>query len=378
MIPTVLGQPRSSDAPVLSVYLNRDGLPSGPRLRELLKVARARSGDLTHDHAMSLRSDVESVEGLASKIDRMAVPAVGVIACHGQGWFEVVELPEQVWDVAVVADKPYLRPIRAAVAPQPTGVAVVERGRVWVFTVHGGAIEKVAQLEEQPQHPKNPDEGLKSNFGGWHGYAERRARGHADAVLQRHVQEAARLLTELDEEHRFGHVVVGGHIEQLDSFTSQLHPSIRSKLAGTFAADPRTLDRGQVRDHASRLVAEARERAELEQIEELLAAAAAGSRAVTGVAPALLGANLAAIDHLLVAGSYTKPGSECPACGWLSRRNGPCPACDAMTVEVDDVVAALVEKVLAVGGSVDHVRVASRLDANGVGARLRFPLPDGV
>lgn len=378
MIPTALGQPRSSDSPVLSVYLNRDGLPSSPRLRELLKSAQAGLAELPRAHAMSLRADVEAVEAAAPKIDRIAAPAVGVIACQDEGWFEILSLPEPVWDVAMVASEPYVRPIRAVSEPGPVGVAVVERGRVWVFIVDDTGIEKIAEIEEQAQHPKNPDEGLKSNFGGWHGYSERRARGHAGAVWQRHFQDAARLLSDLDSRHHFGHLVLGGHTEQLDGFAALLHPSIRERLAGTFAADPRTLDRGQVRDHAGRLVAAKRKEDELDRIETLLAAAAAGPRAVLGVAKCLLAANLAAVDQLLVAGSYTKPGARCDDCGWLSRNDSQCAACDGPTTPIDDVVAAAIEKVVADGGRVDHVRVASRLDADGVGAKLRFSLPDGV
>ena len=211
MIPDVLDQPRPYPGPVISLYLNRDGLPSAPRIRELLKSIRASAAQASHEDAMSIRADSEAVEQLATKLDRTAAASVGIFACGAVGVMEVVELSEPVWDVAVVDTVPYLRPLRAVAETGPVAVAVVERGRAWVFSVDQGSIDKLADIEEQLSHPKNPDEGLKRNYGGWHGYAERRARAHAGAKTQRHFQEAARLISELDEKHRFGYVVVGGH-----------------------------------------------------------------------------------------------------------------------------------------------------------------------
>lgn len=327
---------------------------------------------------MSLRGDIAAVEAAAPKIDRSSAPSVALFACGPAGLFEILELAEPVWDVAVVADEPYLRPLRAVPESTPVGVVVVDRAKAWVFTVRGGEIQKIAELNDQLQHPKNPEEGLKRNYGGWQGYAERRARAHASALTQRHFQDAARLLSELDMEHDFGHVVVGGHTETLDGFVELLHPSLRGKLAGTFAADPRTLDRSQVRDFASGLVASARDAEELAIIEGLLDHTGAGGRGVMGLKEVLFAANLHAIDHMLVAGSFTKPGTRCRDCGWLSRNGAACEACDGETAEVDDIVAAAIERSVADGARVHHVRVASRLDAAGIGARLRFPIPDGI
>lgn len=379
MIPTSLLDTRASNAPILSVYLNDNGLPSSPRLHELLKEIRTTTDDLPRAQAMSVRADIDRIEGLAPRLDRSTAPAVAIFACNADGLFEVVELPEAVWDVAVAGPDPYLRPLRAITQAGPIGVVVVERGKAWVFTVDRGVIEKVAEMDERPlKHPKNPDEGLKQNYGGWQGYAERRARNHAGELIQRHYQEAALLLSDLHSTHRFGHVVVGGHSETLDAFIEILHPSLRSILAGSFTADPRTLDRGQVKALAASLVAEAVAREELVRVEALLDQAGAGRRAELGLARVLFAANLHAVDRMFVAGTFAKPGRRCDECGWLSRNHPTCEACDGPTSHVGDVVAAAIERVLADGGNVDQVRVASRLDAAGVGATLRFPIPDGI
>ena len=74
----------NSTFPVLSVYVNRVGTPRdrtsvGARLTELLRPIRevAESGELSHEAAMSLRSDLKTVQSLADRID--ADPASAAI-----------------------------------------------------------------------------------------------------------------------------------------------------------------------------------------------------------------------------------------------------------------------------------------------------------
>ncbi len=49
--------------------------------------------------------------------------------------------------------------------------------------------------------------------------------------------------------------------------------------------------------------------------------------------------------------------------------------CGAGMFEIDDIVAALMESVIAASGSVHQIDVATPLDVHGVGALTRFPVP---
>ena len=111
----------NSTFPVLSVYVTRVGISrnrtsTGAKLSELLRPMRemAEGGELSHEAAMSLRSDVKAIQSLADRIDADPAPAVAVFSCHGAGWSEYVSLNKPVWDVARVGNRAYLRPLRVA------------------------------------------------------------------------------------------------------------------------------------------------------------------------------------------------------------------------------------------------------------------------
>ena len=90
------------------------------------------------------------------------------------------------------------------------------------------------------------------------------------------------------------------------------------------------------------------------------------------VAAVLEACNAHAVEHLIVAGPFAKPGFLCDGCGRLSRAETECPVCRQATFELEDVVSAAMDATVEAGGKVDVVSVASPLDAAGSGALLRF------
>ncbi len=107
---------------------------------------------------------------------------------------------------------------------------------------------------------------------------------------------------------------------------------------------------------------------------ELVERLGRGGDAVAGTVRVLEAANAKAVERLVVSGTFARPGAACRNCGWLHRTATVCEVCGHAMEEVDDVVAEAMEAVLASGGSVRQVRVGSALDADGVGAFLRFPV----
>jgi peptide subunit release factor 1 (eRF1) len=99
-----------------------------------------------------------------------------------------------------------------------------------------------------------------------------------------------------------------------------------------------------------------------------------GGNAVLGLTSVLHAANARAIDRLVVAGEFARPGTMCQRCSHLSRDGRECPVCGSATFELDDVVAAVMESVVASGGTVHQIVVASPVDSAGVGALTRFPV----
>jgi hypothetical protein len=363
--------------PVLSVYVNRFGNPRertsiGARLTELLRPIRevADGDDLSHEAAMSLRSDMNAVMALADRIDADPSPGVAVFSCHGAGWFEYLSLPRRVWDVARIDRRPYLRPLRAAETEFRSAAAIFEPRRSVVFVKQGEQFEEAGEVVEEAVR--------KSNYGGFGGYEERGVRSHADAVVQRHFKETADLVFRLHQRSGFDFVFLGGHHEAIEEAAKLLHPYVKDRLAGSFVIDTHTMTPALVRGQLEALERDAIAEREAGRVRSLLDTAGAGGSAVLGLSDVLKAANAKAIDRLIVSGSFAKEGAVCDGCGWLSRNGSECPVCGGMTRRTEDVVDEIIEATIGESGEVLQVSIASPLDQKAIGAVLRFPLPEGM
>ncbi len=368
MLVDLLARFESCDYPVLSLYVTRDALRTSVRTRivDLLKPFRENSG-LDHDAQMSLRADFDAVADLADQIEVDRPPTAAVFACNGGGLFEYMRLSKPVWDVAVVADRPYLRPLRSVRERKTIAVAVVDRHHAWLYAADDGGMQLLDTIEESEEH--------KGNFGGFSGYEERTNRNHAEVLEQRHFRVVADRLFEHHRRLDFGSVVIGGHEEIFSKFEASLHRYLSERLVGSFVVDPRTMTEAELMKRADELVGAAVREADEQLGMSVVTMAREGGRAVLGLPDVLLAVNADAIDHLVVAGRFTRDGTVCATCGRLSRNGVRCEACGSETKHTVDIVDATIERVLRTGGSVDQIAVASLLDGDGVGAFLRFPLP---
>jgi peptide chain release factor subunit 1 len=357
----------SADYPVLSVYVNRDALNPAVRSRigDLLKPLRE-LGDLDHDAQMSLRSDLETVMSMSDRIDADIAPATALFACQGGGLLEYVSLPVPVWDVAIVSDRPYLRPLRSVRESELVAVAVVDRKHARLYSWDGTGVRLLELVEELEEH--------KGNFGGFSGYDERRARSHAETLERRHFRQVADRLFEHHRATPFGKVIVGGHEETITRFGSSLHPYLRDRLIGSFVIDPHTMTESDVAKRVDGLLETALREEQEELAVRVAESAEEGGRATVGLANVLEAVNAGAVDHLVVAGRFAKDGVVCTTCGRLDRLGEACVGCGLLVSPTDDVVGAAMEQVLRMGGRVDQISVPSLLDQHGVGALLRFSM----
>jgi len=360
--------------PVLSVYVNRVGTPRdrtsmGATVTELLRPIRevAESGELSHEAAMSLRSDVKDVQALADRIEADPAPAVAVFSCHGADWLEYVSLNRRVWDVAQIGIRPYLRPLRAAETEFRSVAVIFEPRRSVVFVKTSNEFWEYGEVLEEAVR--------KSNYGGFGGYEERGVRSHADAVVQRHFKETADLVFRLYQEEGFDFLFVGGHQEAIDEGSRLLHPYVKGRLAGSFVIDTHTMTPALIREQMVELERAAVVGLEAARVQELLDIAGAGGQAVLGIVDVLAAVNSRAIDRLIVSGNFAKEGAVCESCGWLSRNGTSCPVWGSGTRPTDDLVGEIIEATIDESGEVLQVSIASALDQQAIGAVLRFPLP---
>lgn len=363
---------RSDKFPVTSVFINRTDNPStmGARLGELLRYLRDSETPSDHAAAMSLRHDLEAIAALKDRIEMEHAAAVAVFSCSGEGFFEYVPLGDSARDVSIVGATPYYRPLRAARNSARSAVAVVDQRNSSIYMMNGYGTNLELQITEEVE--------AKANYGGWHGYAERKARSHAEKIAHQHFQETADALFSMHKEKEIDHVIVGGHAQHIDEFVDTLHPYLRHVFAGSFVVDPHGLTPTMVTEHAMPLEDASRDASEERAIADLLDVVGVGGPHALGLVDAIKAANVRAIEKLIVCGPYVKDGTVCDACGWLDRSDDTCAACGETTRAVPDVVAEVIESTLASGGTVQQVAVASQLDMHGVGAVLRFKVPESL
>lgn len=354
----------SPSGSLISTYVTRRPPATRAVLVDLLKPLR--KSHLPRSVDKSLRNDIDRIVDLASRIESDSAPAAAIFASHQDGIFEYLPLTGEVDDTAVVGPRPHLRPLRAQPRPMRVGVIVADMTKARTYLLSGGGFHELG-------HELEIDRG-KDNYGGFAGYEENRNRARADEASTHMWREAGRRLLETHQDQPLEMVIIGGHEEMFDPLASQLHAYLRALPQGRLAVDPHTLRRSDLIQQASDVARRESLRREEQLLERLLAEAARGGAAVLGLSDVLRACNAHAVDDLVVAGPYAKPGVICDSCGWLGRSEAECPVCGTATFAIADVVAAAMDATVEAGGKVDIVSVATPLDASGVGSLLRFPL----
>lgn len=349
---------------LISVYVNRRMPGTRALLVDLLRQIQDRPRDRTAEKVV--RADVARLVDHASKIESEQAPAVAMFISGSDGIFEYLPLTHGVDPVASVGPRPMLRPLRSRQRPLRVGVVVADTTTAKTFVSAGESFREVGDV-------LTTDPG-KDNFGGFAGYEEHRIRGRADEMAAKLWRDAGKRLLDIHQDQPFDLMVVGGHDEHLDAVLGQFHPYLKALPAGRMVVDSHTATEHDLAGQVARCVDEERSRRSQELLDQLLSVRDRGGDAVSGLADVLQASNAHAIDQLVVAGPFSKPGVICDSCGWLGRMAGECPVCTGEVFELDDVVSAVMDATVEAGGRVNVVDLASRLDVDGVGALLRFSL----
>jgi Bacterial archaeo-eukaryotic release factor family 10 len=359
---------RSPAGSLISVYVDRP-LPGGMAalLSDLLKPVRQAAQSRDRSVQKSVKADADRIHGYAEQLESDGAPSYAIFASEMDDVFTLEGLAHEVTSLSSLGPRPYLRPLRAAPRLLRAGVIVADRAQSRVFVASGDLVEEVGA-------PFIADIG-KSNFGGFSGYEEQGVRARADEASSRMWKEAGSALLDRHLERPFDYVAIGGHLEMVDEIGRTLHPYLGSLYRGTFIASPHTVTLAGLRAELGDMATEVRRSRQSDLATRVCDTALAGGLAVTGLVPTLAYCNAQAVETLLVAGEFRRPGVFCDSCGHLSRAGTVCPVCSSATFVIDDVVAAAMESVVAAGGSVHQIEVASPLDEPGIGALTRFPIP---
>ena len=360
---------RAEGPSVLSLYLwvplDPAGLRGWPaRAGELFALA-ARDGPGTAGMIRVGGADRHIVRAmLASHARDWMGHTVAIFACADLGLAEAFPLPCRLQERAVLATRPHVRPLLAAIQRCPAyRVAVADRRHAWLFAVTGEHIATTALP---------PAEGVRSHgFSGWYGLEAYRVNQRVIELARHHYHDTATLLAHAARTADPQPLVIGGHQDTIAQFLAVLPAGLRDHFAGSFVADPHTLTPAKVRDLAGRVIDDwvsARDQHLLTQILQQ----PPGGLTATGLAACLAAAAQHAIEFVMVPAGGLVPGYACQRCGALTSAPGGCPHGPGATLAVPDLIEELAVSTLGDGGQVETV-----LDPpGGIIARLRFRLAE--
>jgi Bacterial archaeo-eukaryotic release factor family 10 len=305
------------------------------------------------------RADRDAVlDALAARGREWLGHTVAFFGCAEIGLFETLPLPCALPERAVLAARPHVRPLLAAIQRCPDYlVAIADRRHAWVLSVSGTRVETVArQSEEGPRSP---------GFGGWYGLQAHRTQQRIIQLGRHHYREVAAILTRSDGTGRHGPLVIGGHHDGIASLLRELPATVRDSFAGSFTADPHTLTPARVRELAGPVID-----AWVARRERELAEGVFGGLAAVGLHASLAAVNEGAVGHLLVAREDMIAGYVCGRCGGLGSGSDECPDWGTGAYAVPDLLEEMVQRTLDDNGQVTAIRDAPF----SVAAKLRFPV----
>lgn len=337
-------------------------------ISDLLRPVRDRVDTFPKEVQKSIRADVDRIRGLADDLEQRSAPSYAIFASQADDIFVVESLTHPVSSVSAVGPRPYLRPLRASPRPLRGGVLIADRTRARVFLATGDFIEEI-------EGSLTADIG-KSNYGGFSGYDEFTVRSRAEEETSKMWKEAGSILMEAHLDHSLDYIAIGAADEMVEEIGRELHPYLEGLYRASFPSRPQAMTDVTLKMALLDLRSEVRRNRHIALAGRVCDTAWSGGLAVLGLGSVIDYSNAQAIETLVVAGPFLRPGLVCTEFGHVSRTGDDCPICFGSMSAIDDVVGAVMELVVEAGGDVFQIETASPLDVYGLGALTRFRIGD--
>ncbi|HWR52916.1 MAG TPA: hypothetical protein VN428_17530 [Bryobacteraceae bacterium] len=266
---------------------------------------------------------------------------------------------------------PYVRPlVELFDEHERYAVVLLDKRAARLYTVWLGEIEENREVLSGEERSKRPNQVGRDNQMG-HGQLQHRD----DEITQLHIKEVAAELEQLLSARRFDRILLGGQHQLAKGLETKLPKRVQDRVAG-FISLPVGASERDIIAATMKMHEEAERREEIAQVEQLITAAAKDSQASLGLQSTLDAMRLGSIMRLVYVHDYADPGKQCVKCESLFPDGlDSCSFCGGGVRSVDDVISALVDRVVNSGGEAESVRgeAADRLRGNGrIGAFLRF------
>jgi peptide subunit release factor 1 (eRF1) len=366
-----LSRVAKSETPVVSVYLDTrwSDEHQRDRVRIFLKNEIAKSREARGRRAAPADLDwIQSAgDELVSQVASPDARGVALFACASAGLREMLRLRVPFDNIFAVDDTPFLGPLAGAVQKTPsTLVAFVdtESARLMHMTTEGPG-EEVILASDVPGHHSR---------GGWAQLAQSRYERHIRDHRGRHFAAVMESLAQLIDAHAVQRIVLAGEPRNVSAFRRDLPPRIAAHIVGEVSA-ARHETSNVITARAVELIGHLDASGDAPLVDAVLTEAAKGRQAVASVDETVEAANRRAVHRLYVLRGPRGPAAACSGCGALfPGAPAECRLCGKALKPVE-LGEALVERVLAAGGTVDTVESHQKLAAvGGVAALLRYPL----
>jgi peptide subunit release factor 1 (eRF1) len=356
---TTLEKFDSGGARILSVYLD---VPPARRVKEALRAAfldliRSLPGDDARREAAQVEPFLEDASG----------QGLAIFSCAERGLLQVHHLPVRIADHAAFERKADIGPLIAVLDDyQRYVVALVDKARARLFTIHLGAVEEQQQMFEDI--PQKHDQG---------GMSQNRLQRQHEEHVHWHLKDVVERLERLARERDIDRLILAGPVEPVSELRGMLPRALADRLIDVVTLEVIASEEDIL---AKTLDIEQRAERDLERrAVDRLAEAAARDRGTRGVVDTLRALSVGSVMMLVVADGTRQPGFECFSCGLLeSLRRDACVACGGEMEPVRNVIHRAMAHAVARGASVEvvHGDAARQLaDFEGLGAILRFPNP---
>lgn len=314
------------------------------------------------------RADLLRMLNVAENLHGNQTRAKAVFACGARNFWREFDLPPQLSGSQLFVNNHFhLKPLALLLGAQRRiCIALVNRQRARLFDFRLDELKEREGLYSQVPRRTRSD-----GFAGYNaGHHERHI---AEEALHHYKAVAARLKDEA-EKGLWEKLIIGCQDNHWPEFEPQLHPYVLQRLLGRFSADTVTATNDVIRDHASRVLAEAGDNRRKTLIREALNQAKSNNRGVTGLRRVLRSLELGEVQTLLIGDNYSARAVECPNCGHLDAHIvHNCPVCGRPTNELDDVTDSIISNAIRRDIELFYVKDDAEFDhAGNIAALLRF------
>jgi len=371
---TLLSQVPEAESPVLSVYLNVD---------------QSQAVNLNRGFEAALKSLIQNSERQLSETQkkdfiRDAEIAASFVADYQPEGKSLVLFCDASRDfmwkksLSVALDnriqwnlRPYIRPLLEVRDEfERIGMVIADRANARLLTIFQGRIIYQKSTSAQSDVKKVDASGMDQMLSQPHFQRK------ADEHVRTHLRVVSQLCDRMVEEQRLERIILAGRPEVIGELKPLLSDRVKRSIIGMSNLPVDSPDAEILKETRTMIVSEERRR-EGESVRELLTEAAKNRLAVTGLEKTLDALHENRIKELVYSEGLHLQGSECRESGDLfTREVAECPFCGHETTPVEDLLEAILVKVVENGGTVEQVRgnIAERLgqEAGGSGAYLRL------